>query len=48
MPSMSAGMAPVGTTRLSASGANSVAASVSVGSRSFTPFFFAFSIMSSA
>ena len=44
-PSMSSGMASVGTTRLSASAANSVAATVSVGSSSFTPFSCALAII---
>ena len=44
-PSISSGMASVGTTRLSASAANSVAATVSVGSSSFTPFSCALAII---
>ena len=48
MPIISAGMCIASTTWGSASAANSVAATVSTGSRNLTPFCFAFSIISSA
>ena len=48
MPIMSAGMCIASTTWGSASAANSFAATASTGSRSFTPFALAFSIISSA
>ena len=48
MPIISAGMCIASTTWGSASAANSIAATVSTGSRSLTPFCLAFSIISSA